>query len=269
MDILCCCRAVKSMTSLNKDKAPFTPQIPWQLLQASCWHLICSISFPWPNSSHAEAVEGSSRWHSEVFLHSRRETSLISSSEPARVSHRVKRDLNLVLLSVSQSVQQRVCFLVQSHGEETTRSRCGLSCVISFNLKWLGWNLSFGFEEFFLLVEPFEISVAIIRKMKNSVLHSHLESPYLPTRFWTLNQWPCHHNHTRLDLCLDSDSALAPHPPKKTTKKGKTQNWPPPSPSLSPRQWGQTYQADSVFPSMWLPGWTVPGISPPVGACRY
>lgn len=131
---------------------------------------------------------------------------------------------------VSKCATASVCFLVQSHGEETTRSRCGLSCVISLNLKWLGWNLSFGFEEFFLLVEPFEISEAIIRKMKNSVPHSHLESPYLLTRFWTLNQWPCHHNHTRLDLCLDSDSALAPHPPKKKKKERKTQNWPSPLP---------------------------------------
>lgn len=131
---------------------------------------------------------------------------------------------------VSKCATASVCFLVQSHGEETTRSRCGLSCVISLNLKWLGWNLSFGFEEFFLLVEPFEISEAIIRKMKNSVLHSHLESPYLLTRFWTLNQWPCHHNHTRLDLCLDSDSALAPHPPKKKKERKKNPKlaFPPP-----------------------------------------
>lgn len=135
------------MTSLNKDKAPFTPQIPWQLLQASCWHLICSISFPWPNSSHAEAVEGSSR--SVAALPTWNFHHLILWTSEGVASSQTWFTFSFAFC-VSKCATASVCFLVQSHGEETTRSRCGLSCVISLNLKWLGWNLSFGFEEFFL-----------------------------------------------------------------------------------------------------------------------
>lgn len=120
---------------------------------------------------------------------------------------------------VSKCATASVCFLVQSHGEETTRSRCGLLCVISFNLKWLGWNLSFGFEEFFSFGWTFWNLWGYHQKNEKFSAALSLRKPIFTHP--VLDQWPCHHNHTRLDLCLDSDSALAPHPRKNKRKTPK------------------------------------------------
>lgn len=130
------------MTCLNKDKAPFHPAnslttaasfllafdmlhfVPMTKLQ-SCW------GFRW-------AVEGSSHWHSEAFPCS--DVKLPSFSAPAECHS--ESEAIFISLSMSHSVQERPCVLLQLQGE-TTRSHCGTSCIISFNLKWLGRNLFF------------------------------------------------------------------------------------------------------------------------------
>lgn len=122
---------VKSMTCLNKDKAPFTPQIPWQLLQASCWHLICSISFPWPNSSHAEAFAEQLKarltdalklfwtlmWNFPHSLHQRQ-----CHSDLTAIS-------TFIWLPMCQNVQKCRSVWPKLQGE-TMRSHCGISCLV-------------------------------------------------------------------------------------------------------------------------------------------
>lgn len=108
--------------------------VPMTELQ-SCW------GFRW-------AVEGSSHWRAEALLYS--DVKLPSFSAPARVSQWVKTDSTFILLSMSQGVQLRLCDWLQLQGE-TMRSHCGMSCIISFNLKWSGCNLFF-FLNFLLLV---------------------------------------------------------------------------------------------------------------------
>lgn len=76
-------------------------------------------------------------------------------------------------------------------------------------------------------------------------------TPYVPIKPWNLTRSPCHHIHELL-LTYVLTAIVHRHP---------IWNQKPPLPL--------THQADSAFPSMWLPGWTVPGICPPVGVCRY
>lgn len=116
------------MTRLNKDKAPFSLQIPWQLLQASCWHLICSISFPWPNCSHAEAF---TRLADTVALFLYCDVKLFWSGERVTASPK-----QFIPLSMSQSLWWAI-------KGETKRSRSGRSPIISCNLKWIRHNLFF------------------------------------------------------------------------------------------------------------------------------
>lgn len=80
-------------------------------------------------------------------------------------------------------------------------------------------------------------------------------APSVPTHPWNWTRQPYQNHRLSLDFRLDSDHPLA-------------SNVKPESPTTT-AAFPLTHQADSAFPSMWLPGWTVLCICPPAGAFHY